>query len=77
MTDMVVLSLNRASQTRVAMFAVLMALGTTSIRAEELSALDGEWIYVEDRTEGRELEQMGPPMSATFSMRSEAGASSS
>ena len=26
-----------------------------------LRALDGEWIYVEDRTEGRAIEQLGPP----------------
>jgi hypothetical protein len=39
-----------------------------------LRALDGEWIYVEDRTEGRPLEQLGPPMSSTFSLRVEDGA---
>jgi len=39
-----------------------------------LRALDGEWIYVEDRTAGRPLEQQGPPMSAKFSMRVEEGA---
>lgn len=37
-------------------------------------ALDGEWIYVEDRTEGRTLEQLGPPMASKFSMRVEEGA---
>lgn len=41
---------------------------------EELRELDGEWIYIEDRTEGRSLEQMGPPMSSKFSIRVEAGA---
>jgi hypothetical protein len=41
---------------------------------EGLRALDGEWIYVEDRTEGRALEQLGPPMSSTFSLRIEEGA---
>jgi hypothetical protein len=40
----------------------------------DLRALDGEWIYVEDRTEGRALEQLGPPMSSKFSMRVEEGA---
>lgn len=45
--------------------------GTGTLSARNLHALDGEWIYVEDRTEGRALEQMGPPMSAKFSMRSE------
>lgn len=38
---------------------------------EGLRALDGEWIYVEDRTEGRALERLGPPMSSKFSMRVE------
>ena len=42
-------------------------------QASDLRALDGEWIYVEDRTEGRSLEQLGPPMSSTFSMRVEEG----
>jgi hypothetical protein len=36
--------------------------------------LDGEWIYVEDRTEGRTVEQLGPPMSSKFSFRIEEGA---
>lgn len=39
-----------------------------------LQALDGEWIYVEDRTEGHALEQLGPPMASKFSMRIEEGA---
>jgi hypothetical protein len=37
-------------------------------------ALNGEWIFVEDRTEGRTLEQLGPPMASKFSMRVEDGA---
>ena len=43
-------------------------------QAGDLRALDGEWIYVEDRTEGRALERLGPPMSSKFSMRVEDGA---
>lgn len=43
-------------------------------QTSELQALDGEWIYFEDRTEGRALEQQGPPMSAKFSLQSEEGA---
>ena len=39
-----------------------------------LRALDGEWIYVEDRTKDRPLERLGPPMSAKFSLRIEEGA---
>ncbi len=42
--------------------------------ADGVPALDGEWIYVEDRTEGRALEQLGPPMASKFSMRVEEGA---
>ncbi len=50
------------------------ARSTPSLRSaqdEGVRAVNGEWIYVEDRTEGRALEQMGPPMSSTFSLRVE------
>lgn len=40
-------------------------------QSDGLRALDGEWIYVEDVTEGRAIEQMGPPMASKFSMRVE------
>lgn len=55
---------------------VSMALATSTRpgQTDDLNALGGEWIYVEDRTEGRTEEQMGPPMSSTFSMRVEEGA---
>ncbi len=46
----------------------------TSPKADDLRALDGEWIYVEDRTEGRALEQLGPPMSSRFLFKVEEGA---
>lgn len=58
----------------VALLATLGATttpGTLSAQAQGLRALEGEWIYVEDRTEGRALDQLGPPMSSTFSMRVE------
>ncbi len=63
--------------------ALLVTLGSTlaalsssagSVQADGLRALDGEWVYVEDRTEGRALEQLGPPMSSKFSLRIEEGA---
>lgn len=38
---------------------------------EGIRALGGEWIYVEDRTEGQPLERLGPPMASKFSMRVE------
>ncbi len=42
-------------------------------RADDLRALEGEWIYVEDRTQGRIQVQMGPPMANKFSMHVEEG----
>jgi hypothetical protein len=53
--------------------AALAALMSSALSAQPdgLRALDGEWLYVEDRTEGRPLEQLGPPMSPKFSMRIE------
>lgn len=54
--------------------AAAAAAGERSTQSDGLRALDGEWIYVEDRTAGRPLEQMGPPMSSKFSLRSEEGA---
>lgn len=55
--------------------ATLAALGSNahSAQPDGLLALNGEWIFVEDRTEGRTLEQLGPPMSSKFSMRVEEG----
>jgi len=35
--------------------------------AGDLKSLEGEWIYVEDRTPDRPLEQMGAPMTSKFS----------
>jgi hypothetical protein len=61
-------------------FALLAALGAAltpsalSAQADAMRALDGEWTFVEDRTEGRALEQLSPPMSSQFSLRIEDGA---
>lgn len=41
--------------------------------SEDLKALDGEWVYLEDLTEGKTLEQLGPPMSSKFTFRVEEG----
>lgn len=56
--------------------ALLMAMADagTPAPSDELRALDGEWIFVEDRTEGRTLEQLSAPMATKFSMRAEDGA---
>lgn len=45
-----------------------------SAQAEELRALDGEWIYVEDRTEGRAVEEHQPSMSTKVTLRVEESA---
>ncbi len=55
----------------VAALAMAIAVERRAARADDLSFLDGEWIFVEDRTEGRTLEQLGPPMASKFEMRVE------
>lgn len=73
----------RSRRWRTTVIAFLATLGVLraalaetapSTQPDGLRALDGEWIYVEDRTEGRTLEQLGPPMASKFSMRVEEGA---
>lgn len=54
--------------------ASLSTGGTTPPQANDLKVLDGEWIFIEDRTEGRTPEQFNPPMSTKFSMKTEDGA---
>ncbi len=50
-----------------------LAPSVLTAQTDGLRALDGEWIYVEDRTEGRALDRLGPPMSSKFTMRVEEG----
>lgn len=58
-----------------ALIATLSAAASAiAAQTDDLRALDGEWIYIEDKTEGRPLEQLGPPMASKFSMRVEEGA---
>lgn len=57
-----------------ATLGVALASSAFSAPTDDVRALDGDWIYVEDRTEDRPLERMGPPMSSTFSLRVEDGA---
>ena len=54
--------------------SMLMPSHASARQSDELRALDGEWIFVEDRTEGRSLEQLSPPMASKFSMQVEEGA---
>ena len=63
--------------TPLALFGAAMAALASSARsaqADDLRALDGEWLYVEDRTEGRAIEKQQPPMSVKFALRIEEGA---
>lgn len=52
----------------------LVGLSSAQGPAGDIKALEGEWIFVEDRTEGRALEQLGPPMASKMWMRVEEGA---
>lgn len=51
-----------------ALSLVLACIGSNELyaQADDLKALNGEWIFVEDLTEGRTLEQLSPPMSSKF-----------
>lgn len=51
--------------------AAALASSARLAQADGLRALDGEWIYVEDRTEGRASEQQQPSMSARVRLRIE------
>ena len=46
-----------------------LAPRTAAAQADEMRALEGEWLYVEDVTEGRPEEERQPPMSVTFGFR--------
>ncbi len=50
-----------------------LAPSVLTAQTDGMRALDGEWIYVEDRTEGRALDRLGPPMSSKFTIRVEEG----
>jgi hypothetical protein len=60
-----------AARTLLATLGAMLAMRALPAQVGALRALDGTWIYVEDRTDGRDLEQLGPPMSSTFAMRVE------
>ena len=68
---------NSSSSRRLAAIAVCIFLSVftfASPQAGDLKALDGEWIFVDDQTAGRPLEQVNPPMSSKFTIRTEEGA---
>jgi hypothetical protein len=43
----------------------------SSAQDDDLRKLDGTWLFVEDRTEGRAVEEGGAPMSVKFTLRVE------
>lgn len=47
------------------------AQAAVQAQPEGIRSLGGEWIYVEDHTEGQPVERLGPPMASKFSMRVE------
>lgn len=49
---------------------VLLATAPMTLQNDHRD-LDGEWVYVEDQTEGRALEQMSPPMGSKFIFKAE------
>jgi len=57
-----------------AALAVAMSRSATARADEGVRALDGVWIYVEDRTEGRPIEKHQPSMSSRVTLRVEEGA---
>ncbi|MCU0866957.1 MAG: DUF6265 family protein [Planctomycetes bacterium] len=67
-------TLPAASLVLLVTFAASVFTSALPAQSDALRVLDGEWVYVEDRTEGRALERLGPPMSAQFSLQVEAGA---
>lgn len=50
-----------------------LAAEARATQTDGVRAIDGEWIFVEDRTEDRALEQLGPPMASKFSMHVDEG----
>lgn len=56
------------------MNALLLAACLASPQPADLKALDGDWIFVEDLTQGRTPEQMNPPMGSKFTFKVEEGA---
>ena len=59
--------------TFVSAVTVLLPVTGGPVFAQEngLKDLEGEWLFVEDQTEGRAVKDQGPPMSVKFSLRVE------
>jgi hypothetical protein len=68
------LPFTRVALVTLCLVSLAMSSGARPQAPAGLPAVGGDWIFVEDRTEGRAPEQLGPPMSSSFSMRVEEGA---
>ena len=55
----------------IALLAIIGRPIAARAQDEELRKLDGTWLFVEDRTDGRAVEQGGAPMSVKFALRVE------
>jgi hypothetical protein len=53
------------------MTTLILLAAALSTPAQDAKALDGEWIYIEDRTEGRPLEEHQPSMGGRVRIRIE------
>jgi hypothetical protein len=57
--------------TALALLATIGGPKASSAQDDDLRKLDGTWLFVEDRTEGRAVEEGGAPMSVKFALRVE------
>ena len=63
--------LNNRLTTALALFITLctaLASSVCNAQDDDLRKLEGTWIFVEDRTEGRPVDKGGAPMSMKFSL---------
>jgi len=60
--------------TALALFTTVGISGSALAQNDDLKALGGEWHYVADLTEGKPIDEHGPPMSMKFGFRFEKGA---
>lgn len=59
--------------TVIANLLILAINSSLTTHQAAIGALEGEWIFVEDLTEGRTLEQLSPPMGSRFVFRIDSG----
>ena len=60
--------------TALTFMASISVSGAALAQGADARALEGEWRYVQDLTEGKPIAKHGPPMSMAFGLRAEEGA---